>query len=73
MEVFIAILIIGTVISFISKSDSSSSGTSASNYSSPSRENKTPPSQKSKQILVKKNGQNKRYRINSYGEIFEDE
>jgi hypothetical protein len=64
MEVFIACLILGTIFAAIINSEGSGS--------SPSQSRSRPNSQKSKQVVVKKDGQYKRYRINQYGEIFEE-
>jgi hypothetical protein len=41
-------------------------------YEKTYRSKKSNSHEKSKQVIVKKNGQNKRYQINKYGEIYED-
>ncbi len=64
MDVFIACLILGTIFAAIINSAESDSSSSESRSK--------PDPQKSRQIVVKKDGQYKRYRINQYGEIFEE-
>lgn len=66
MDIFIAVFVIGAIIAAIVNSDGSSSSPNSS------QRRPTQNSQKSKQVMVKRNGQNKHYRINKYGEVFEE-